>query len=130
MTPIPRTRPRQRQRVQPPAWFDITAEDAARFRTFYGELFGWEINVDESRSYGIVEATPEQLPGGIGQAGKENPHPAGVVMYFAVNDLESALERAERLGGKRAVPPWEIPGLGKMAVFHDPEGNRVGLWQI
>lgn len=114
--------------MQPPAWFDISAHDAEQSRMFYGELFGWKINVDESMDYGLTQ-TSRGILGGIGQAGKENPHPAGVVMYFPVDDVEAALERAERLGGKRAVPPWAIPGLGKMAVFHDPDGNRVGLWQ-
>ncbi|QHC23270.1 VOC family protein [Streptomyces sp. GS7] len=113
---------------QPPAWFDITATDAARSRAFYGELFGWEIKVDESMNYGLT-VTAEGVPGGIGQATGDNPHVAGLVMYFPVADLEAAIERAEGLGGICVVPPWEIPGLGKMAVFHDPDGNRVGLWQ-
>jgi len=45
-----------------------------------------------------------------------------------VDDIEEALHRAERLGGTRALDPWEIPGFGRMAVFEDPEGNRVGVW--
>lgn len=98
-------------------------------RTFYAELFDWKINVDESRDYGIVAPTPDRLPGGIGQAGKDNPHPAGVVVYFAVNNVEAGLERAESSVAS-AVPPWAIPGLGTMAVFPDPDGNRVGLWQV
>lgn len=129
MTPTPTPGHRDARRARPPAWFDITARDATKSREFYGELFGWEITVEESMNYGIVEAAPERLPGGIGQAAEANPHPAGVVMYFAVNDLEAALERAQRLGGELAVAPWELLGLGRMAVFHDPDGNRVGLWQ-
>jgi uncharacterized protein len=112
--------------TQSPAWFDITAQDAARSRRFYAELFGWDIRVDESMDYGLVGATPT---GGIGQTRDGYPHPPGVVVYFTVDDVEAALEKAERLGGTRAVAPWEIPGLGKMAVFQDPDGNRIGLWQ-
>ncbi len=52
-----------------------------------------------------------------------------MVIYFTVTDLDAALERAEHLGGSRIVPAWEIPGLGRMAVLTDPDGNRVGLWQ-
>jgi predicted enzyme related to lactoylglutathione lyase len=112
--------------TQSPAWFDITAQDAARSRRFYAELFGWDIRVDESMDYGLVGATPT---GGIGQARDGYAHPPGVVVYFTVDDVEAALEKAERLGGMQAVAPWEIPGLGKMAVFQDPDGNRIGLWQ-
>jgi predicted enzyme related to lactoylglutathione lyase len=113
---------------RPPVWIDITARDAARSRAFYSELFGWEIHVDPAMDYGIVAAGDDRLRGGIGQAGDGSPHPPGVVVYVAVADVDEALQRAERLGGTRALDPWEIPGLGKMAVFEDPEGNRVGLW--
>jgi predicted enzyme related to lactoylglutathione lyase len=113
---------------QPPAWIDITARDAAKARAFYSELLGWEIHVDPDMDYGLVAPSDGRLPGGIGQAGERYPHPPGVVVYFAVDDVESALARAERLGARRALDPWEIPGLGTMAVFEDPEGNRVGLW--
>jgi len=115
---------------QPLAWIDITAKDAARSRKFYGVLFDWNIDVNESMNYGLVTPTLEHLPGGIGQASDENPHPPRLVTYFAVPDVETALGRAGRLGGTTVVPTWEIPGLGKMAVFHDPDGNRVGLWEV
>ncbi len=52
----------------PPAWIDITAEDAERSRAFYRDLLGWEIDVEEAMNYGLVQPTPEQLPGGIASA--------------------------------------------------------------
>ncbi|WP_190817630.1 VOC family protein [Saccharopolyspora pogona] len=39
------------------------------------------------------------------------------------------VDRAERLGGECAVPAWKIPGLGKMAVVRDLDGNRIGRWE-
>ncbi|MCI2420849.1 VOC family protein [Saccharopolyspora sp. K220] len=112
----------------PPVWFDITAEDAAQAREFYAALFGWEIDIDESMDYGLTR-TADGMPGGIGQAGPHSPHPPGVVLYFAVDDVAAAVDRAERLGGSCVVPIWEIPGLGEMAVVVDVDGNRIGLWQ-
>lgn len=115
--------------ITSPAWIDITASDAERSRDFYRDLLDWEIDVDESVNYGLVRPTSERLPGGIGQTSDESPHPRGVVVYFAVDDLDQALERAESLGAALLVPAWELPGLGKMAVVGDPDGNRIGLWQ-
>ncbi len=114
---------------QPVAWFDITAQDATTSRAFYGELFGWPVNVIESLDYGLVEADDGRLPGGIGQAGEQNPHPAGVVIYFPVEDVDVALARAESLGATCLIRPFELPGYGRMAVIADPDGNRVGIWQ-
>jgi predicted enzyme related to lactoylglutathione lyase len=46
-----------------------------------------------------------------------------------VDDLDKYLDRAEHLGGKRLVPPTDLPeDYGRFAIFTDPDGNAVGLW--
>jgi uncharacterized protein len=112
----------------PIAWFDVAADDPKKSRKFYADLFDWEINVDEAMDYGMVDTgATEGISGGIGKAGDGTP--PGIVVYAAVEDAKAALEKAESLGGKAVAQPYEIPGYGLMAVFEDPEGNRVGLWQ-
>ncbi|MGR6913136.1 VOC family protein [[Actinomadura] parvosata] len=113
---------------QPVAWFDITAKDAGRAHKFYAELFGWNVDANNPMNYGMVDTgSSEGIPGGIGQA-SDGAQP-GVVLYVAVEDAKASLAQVERLGGKTEVAPYEIPGTGVMAVFQDPDGNRVGLWQ-
>ena len=110
------------------AWFDIAAADPAQTRKFYADLFDWNIHVMEEYNYGMVDTgASEGIGGGISAA--EDINPAAVVMYAAVDDAKAMLEKVESLGGKTLTPPYEIPGYGVMAVFQDPEGNRVGLWQ-
>ncbi|MDL5155500.1 VOC family protein [Actinomycetospora termitidis] len=112
---------------RPAVWIDVTASDASASRAFYGELFGWRIDVDEQLDYGLVDAGGS-LAGGIGQAGDASPHPVGVVTYVPVEDVTAAVARAEEAGGSVLVEPWTLPGLGTMAVVGDPDGNRIGLW--
>jgi predicted enzyme related to lactoylglutathione lyase len=113
---------------QPIAWFDLAANDPNKSRKFFADLFAWDIHVMEENNYGMVDTgASEGIPGGIGQADDSNP--AGIVIYAAVDDAKVTLEKVESLGGKTVVQPYEIPGYGVMAVFQDPEGNRVGLWQ-
>lgn len=84
-----------------PAWFDISTSDAPRARRFYQDLFGWPVNVlDET--YALVGDDGGQPTGGIGQAGPDSPY-AGFVAYFPVDDVDSALARAEQLGGTRVL---------------------------
>ena len=46
-----------------------------------------------------------------------------------VDDLDGYLDRAEKLGGRRLVPPTDLPGdFGRFAVFTDPDGEPGGLW--
>jgi len=45
-----------------------------------------------------------------------------------VPNVEDALKKAERLGGKRAMGPVKNPGAELVvAQFTDPEGNLIGL---
>jgi predicted enzyme related to lactoylglutathione lyase len=108
-----------------PAWFDISSPDALRALAFYQEMFGWSATVlDET--YALVGAAGDEPTGGIGKAGPDSPY-RGVVVYFRVDDVEAALDRAEKLGGGRRLEPMAIPGRGRIAVFADPDGNPVGL---
>src|ERR671933_761910 len=43
------------------------------------------------------------------------------MVYFAVEDADDAVARAQELGGKVAVPPTDTPA-GRFAVLNDPHG--------
>ena len=107
-----------------PAWFDISTPEASRTRRFYQDLFDWPSNVlDET--YALVGDDGGHPTGGIGQAGPDSPY-VGLVVYFPVDDVDAALARAEQLGGSRVLAPVDTP-ISRIAVFTDPDGNRVGL---
>jgi uncharacterized protein len=108
-----------------PEWFDISTPDAPRAQRFYQQLFGWPVNVlDET--YALVGDADGQPTGGIGQAGDGSPY-TGIVLYFRVDNVDSALARAQELGGSATMEPRSVPGRGRIAVFADPDGNPVGL---
>lgn len=115
---------------QPVAFFEIISSDAARARAFYTELFGWKAEPDpEMAGYALVDtgAGEGAIGGGIGPS--MAPGDTGVKIYMRVDDLESHLEKAEKLGGTKVVPPTDLPGdYGQFAIFNDPDGNPVGLW--
>jgi uncharacterized protein len=111
-----------------PSWFDISTPDAPRAHTFYQGVFGWSVTaIDET--YALLGEGGENAggppAGGIGQAGPESPY-VGIVAYFPVDDVAAALDRAEKLGATRTMEPSPTP-MGTIAVFTDPDGNRVGL---
>jgi predicted enzyme related to lactoylglutathione lyase len=107
-----------------PACFDISTPDAARARHFYQELSSWPVKlIDET--YALVGDHGGQPAGGIGQAGPSSPY-VGIAAYFPVDDVDSALARAERPGGRRVQDPADTP-VSRIPVFTDPDGNRIGL---
>lgn len=116
---------------QPVAWFEITSQDAERAQKFYAELFGWQVSADPAMGgYGIVDTGGGDgaVSGGIGPSSGPEDKP-GVKIYMRVDDMDAYLDRAEKLGGRKLVPPTDLPGdFGRFAIFQDPDGNPVGLW--
>lgn len=110
----------------PVVHFEIMGGEASELETFYRQLFGWKINGNNPIKYGIVETGggPGGINGGIGPAKDGSKR---VSVYVRVEDLQTTLDRAQRLGGKIILPPTEVPGGPKLAMFADPAGNVTGL---
>lgn len=104
--------------------FEIGAQDAAKIRRFYAELFGWRFDTTDP-SYGVVEDTDGGIGGGIMQISEKIPR--YVTFYVATDDLSATLTHAEELGGARVLDPQPIPNVGEFAMFEDPEGHLIGL---
>jgi predicted enzyme related to lactoylglutathione lyase len=49
--------------------------------------------------------------------------------YVLVDDIEAAVDAARAAGGEIAMPPTEIPGQGKFAIYI-LGGIQHGLWQL
>lgn len=52
------------------------------------------------------------------------------MLNLRVDDLDGLL--AALTGAGSAVitnPEWDLPGVGRFARIHDPEGNPIELWQ-
>ena len=110
----------------PVVHFEIMGGKGGELETFYRDLFGWEISSNNPMKYGIVNTGGG--PGGInGGVGRSNDGGKRVSVYARVDDLQAVLDRAERLGGKTVLPPTEVPGGPKLAMFADPAGNITGL---
>jgi hypothetical protein len=110
----------------PVVQFEIMGGKGSELETFYRELFGWNISSNNPMHYGIVETGggPGGINGGVGPAHDGSKR---VSVYARVEDLQAALDRVERLGGKTVLAPTEVPGGPKLAMFADPAGNITGL---
>jgi uncharacterized protein len=109
------------------AWFEITGKDGPALQKFYGDLFDWRIqDPGDGSGYGVVNAGPKGIGGGIGPA--QDGGPGQVTFYVEVEDPQAYLAKAESLGAKTIVPVTEMPQFGlTFAFFADPEGHIVGL---
>lgn len=112
----------------PVVHFEIGFRDAAKAKSFYGPLLGWEFQ-DYGGAQMIMNTAGERSIGGhLNQLGHE-PHNYTVV-YAQVDDLQKTIDHAVKLGGKALIAPTEVPGMGHFAWIKDPEGNILGLWKV
>ena len=75
----------------------------------------------------MVQPGEGTIGGGIGTAPEQAP--AYQTFYVGVDDVQAALDRAESLGGSKAMGPMELPMGGTIGMFTDPEGHLIGLFK-
>ena len=56
------------------------------------------------------------------------PGPSHWLVYFGVEDADTAASRITELGGRVIVPPMPVPPSGRIAVALDPQGAAFALF--
>ncbi len=105
---------------------EIPAANVKAAGTFYHELFGWKMEHVPEFNYTMWEDATGS-GGGFNEVSEENPI-GQVLVYFASDDIEADLEKAEKLGGKVVKTKTEIPGMGWYGLFKDPTGNTLAVY--
>ncbi len=108
---------------------EIPASDPAQAGKFYGDLFGWNIHVDEAFDYHMFQAESGPAGGFVQVGGMGGYKPGEVLIYVSTDDIDATLAKVESLGGKTLQPKAEIPNAGWFAIFADPTGNRIALFK-
>lgn len=118
---------------QPVVHFEIVGQDGQKLRDYYSDLFGWEIDADNPMGYGLVRrddnlnADGAGIGGGVAQG--PDGHAGHVTFYVEVPDVETALAKAESLGGTRVMGPEKVMDRIELGLFNDPEGHLIGVVQ-
>ena len=115
-------------------WSELATRDVKGALPFYTQLFGW---TDREQAMPGTDAPYKMvLKDGVDIAGMYDmagPHFEGVpphwMNYILVDDVDAIAARVEPAGGKLLFPPMDIPDVGRMAAFADPEGATLSLFQ-
>ena len=110
-------------------WNELQSRDVEGSKSFYGDAFGWEA---VTHSDGPMPYTEFQV-GGQSIAGMMDM-PPGVpaevptfwMMYFAVDDADATVAKAQQLGAQVLMPAMDIP-VGRFAVLADPQGATFAV---
>ena len=113
-------------------WFECGSTDAAKARSFYTELFGWN-TADASMAGGMGHYTlfkngQEDIAGLYELSGPIfQGVPSHWLTYVAVDNVDESAKRAVALQGKILRDPMDIPGVGRIAILQDPTGAWIAI---
>ena len=108
-------------------WIDLSTSDSESAKAFYGGLFGWEFRDDDipGGTYTMCFAQGDDVAAIV----QQDQHPAHWNNYVSVTSAEEATERARELGATVIEEPFDVMEFGRMAVFADPGGAMLCVWE-
>ena len=111
------------------SWFELSVDNPKRAMEFYERVFGWKFERWGDQEYWLVDAGEKEEPGINGAIQPRKPKSAPVVNTINVGNIDEAIKKIEKNGGKIVVPKMEVPNQGMLAYFIDSEGNMHGIMQ-
>jgi len=106
-------------------WNELHSDREAA-KPFYEAVFGWRAeDMDMGDGYTVFNLGDRPI-GGAGGRDEESPH---WLVWFSVVDADESAAKAKELGATEVMGPTDVPTVGRLAVFSDPQGARFGILQ-
>jgi uncharacterized protein len=110
-------------------WNELLVTDEASAKKFYSLVLGWETEAFPGGDikYTLWKSRGKNV-GGLMKRPAEDiaPHWLG---YVTVADVDATARKAGEAGGKVLMEPFDVPTVGRIAVFEDPQGAALGIIQ-
>jgi predicted enzyme related to lactoylglutathione lyase len=106
-----------------------TDVDAAS--TFYRTIFGWDadpVPMEDAGGYTMF-TSGGRFVAGLSPKMTEDPGPVRWTVYVNVDDADKTVELAQSAGGTLLMPIMDVFTSGRMAMFTDPTGAVIAIWQ-
>jgi predicted enzyme related to lactoylglutathione lyase len=113
-----------------PSWVDLSTPDVEASKRFYSALFGWQADTMSdpgAGGYTMFRLGDKQVAG-AGPA-QDPQQPPAWTTYVSVEDADAVAARVGEAGGTVLMPPMDVMEAGRMAIFQDPTGAVIAVWQ-
>ena len=114
-------------------WYEYMGHDLEAAGKFYSDVLGWNIvnpgmgpldyRIGSVGSYGVAGLMT------IPDDAKAMGAPPCWTAYIYVEDVDAAAAKLAAAGGSLKRGPWDIPGVGRMAIVTDADGAYFGLFR-
>ncbi len=106
---------------------DLSTSDPEAAKKFYGAVFDWRFQDFPQMNWTGIDVG-QGVGGGLGPT-QDAQQPTSWTAYVAVDDVKATVAKAAEHGATVVVPYMEVPGMGWLGVFMDPQGGTIGVWQ-
>lgn len=107
-------------------WTQWQGQDVEKAKTFYQKMFSWKLTESGQADHHYTEIDAGNGPcGGFVAA----PCPPHWLPFIYVENLEESCKKAMESGGQVIIPATAIQPSGSYAVFLDPCGAPLGIYQ-
>jgi predicted enzyme related to lactoylglutathione lyase len=114
-------------------WTDLAATDAQAAAAFYEKFLGWRAETQAANGGHFVRLRLDERDVGslyqLASPALEAGAASHWMPYVRVSDAKESARRAEVLGGRVLVGPFEVTGVARIAVIADGVGAPLGLWE-
>ena len=115
-------------------WIELGTSDADGAKKFYSELFGWtasDVPAGPDMVYTMLKLNGKDVGAlyKLTEQHKTQGVPPHWLSYISVDSADESAERAQQLGGKVVMAPFDVMDVGRMAMVQDPAGATFAIWQ-
>ncbi len=109
-------------------WFELQTREAGIAIDFYKRTTGWTFQAEDMPSggtYWIGMASGKPVCGILTLEDAQDEHDRWVI-YVHVDNIDESIARVSDGGGEVLRAPWDVPGVGRVAMIRDPGGAEMG----
>jgi predicted enzyme related to lactoylglutathione lyase len=111
------------------SWCELMTTDVESAKRFYTELLGW--NSEDmpmgDMTYTVLKAGDEAVGGIMTIPPQAQGAPPHWGVYITVDDVDAVAKKSQEMGAKILVPLTDIPDVGRMFTFQDPQGAVISV---
>lgn len=111
-------------------WNELRTRDVERDKRFYAKTIGWRFEATKTPTgldYWVAFMRDKPVAGMFPLASPQfDCMPEGWMSFLAVDDVDARAAKAVAAGAELAMPIFDVPEVGRIAMLKEPGGTGIG----
>ncbi|KFB10788.1 VOC family protein [Nitratireductor basaltis] len=110
-------------------WNELMTHDVKKAKAFYADTVGWSFEAMDmgEGTYHVAKTGDDMAAGFFEMSGPDFENvPDHWMPYLEVDGIDGLVKKAEGKGATIIRQPFDVPGVGRIAIIKEPTGAVVG----